>query len=199
MAVLSDSSILESIISGDIVINPFDRSNLKNTMYDLTLGEYYWKAVSTPFVNPYEKEYQSKSYELFKAEDLFNDGHKYILINPGDFLLCHTNEFAGTRSKYTSQLFTRSTLGRLGLRFSSCAGLGDVGFYNRWTLEVENVHKSSIYLRVGTPIVSIVFLEVSGKPIDDYSKRGFYSVKCSNNIEELISKWSPEKMLPNNL
>lgn len=40
--ILNRAEILRHIVSGDIIISPFDAKNLGNNSYDISLGEYYW-------------------------------------------------------------------------------------------------------------------------------------------------------------
>ena len=53
----------------------------------------------------------------------------------------------------------RNSIGRSLLNVCSCAGQGDVGYYNRWTMELYNQDNKvrSIVLVVGRRIAQIVF------------------------------------------
>lgn len=45
-SLLSDAGILEHLERGSVVIEPFNRSNLSTSSYDVTLGPYFFSEVS---------------------------------------------------------------------------------------------------------------------------------------------------------
>ena len=56
MSLLSDKDIKKNRDDGNIVIEPFEDSNLSNTSYDVTLGEWYYRENKHPNIdcyNPY--------------------------------------------------------------------------------------------------------------------------------------------------
>jgi len=203
---LTDLEIENEIIEGNIFISPFNRKNLKNTMYDITLGKFYYLPKQNPvhkFNVPYSQEsiddyygpvqeaisaHESLYYpELAKLGILPED--QIIIVPRNQVILCHTQEFIGGIRGITTHLSTRSTLARCGgIRLCCCAGLGDVGFYNRWALEVENPSEKDVVLTVGKTIGSVTFYRI-GECLDDYSKRGKYSLKS-------IQDWDPKDILP---
>jgi hypothetical protein len=66
----------------------------------------------------------------------------------------------------------RSTWGRNFITVCKCAGWGDVGYVNRWTMEIANSSRNKhIPLVVGRRIAQIVFFEV--EPILDQSLGAF--------------------------
>lgn len=73
-----------------------------------------------------------------------------LLLKPGELYLGSTNEEAGS-DIYVPMLEGRSSLGRLGVYIHVTAGVGDVGFKKRWTLELTVVKPVIIYpnIRVG--------------------------------------------------
>ena len=54
--VLSNLDILREKEKGDVVIEPFNEANLSNWLYDVTLGEHYYKPNSTSVINPFSKK-----------------------------------------------------------------------------------------------------------------------------------------------
>jgi len=88
---------------------------------------------------------------------------KIILLPPGKTILAHTNEFIGGRKNITTMMKARSSLGRSFIEICKCAGWGDVGFYNKYTMEVTN--NSEFYtvpLVVGERVAQIIFFRVEG-------------------------------------
>jgi dCTP deaminase len=86
-----------------------------------------------------------------------------IWIFPGETILAHTQQFLGGRKNVTTMMKARSSMGRNFIEVCKCAGWGDVGYYNRWTMEITNnsLHYS-IPLVVGRRVAQIVFFETEG-------------------------------------
>jgi dCTP deaminase len=219
--VLSDKDIQMALKNNDIVIEPFNIKNLGNNSYDVTIGENYYMWNNNITFNPYEtlgdalgnfqnsiynpfsKEHVNKLWKLYKADYLpenfgdhtFDRSKKYILLYPKQTILAHTQEFIGGRcDNITTKMFARSSIGRSCISVCKCAGLGDIGYFNRWTMEIENCSNHIIALPVGARIAQIVFMS-TGKTDNPYCLKGAY--QKDNTLQELINNWSPEMMLPN--
>jgi len=212
---LSDKRILEEKKRGNIVIKPFNRANLGTSSYDVTLGEWFFRE------QPYGK-YHHKIYNIFSQEHTehvwgkkasradpatvvfkkFNfhwvgikPNDKIILLEPAETILAHTNEFIGGRNTITTMMKARSSLGRVFISVCKCAGWGDVGFTNRWTMEITNSSQHyMIPLRVGMRIAQMIFFEVGPILGHDYIKTGKY--QSDTNLKKVKKSWRPEMMLP---
>lgn len=212
---LSDKRILEGMKRGIVVIEPFKRENLATSSYDVTLGEYFFREQPTKYnhsiYNIWSEKHMKhvwganhveqaiKAREAFKKYKFEWDGispnDKVILLRPGETILAHTNEFIGGRDSVTTMMKARSSMGRNFIEVCKCAGWGDVGYVNRWTMEITNNSKSYIIpLVVGRRIAQIVFFETGPILKNDYASGGKY--QTSNNIERLKKTWRPEMMLP---
>jgi dCTP deaminase len=215
-SLLSDRAILRCIDDGSIVIDPFERRSLGTCSYDVTLGEWFWReqhpegGITTfnprsdkdvrrvwgekPLIAEPARTWTEKNGPL---ENIHPDD-KVIWIKPGETILCHTNEFiGGQKDRITTMMKARSTLGRVFIEICKCAGWGDVGYVNRWTMEVTNNSRHyHIPLVVGTRVAQIAFFEV--EPIAtrglDYTVAGKYQTTAS--LDELKIKWEPTAMLP---
>ena len=214
MAVLSDNDILAGLREGNVVISPFIREFLGNCSYDVTLGEnYYRSSVTDPFYyNPWSESATMRYWGTFVSADEATSenagtyglrvGQKYILISSGETILCHTQEFIGGRYNITTMMKARSSLGRSGISVCKCAGYGDIGYINRWTMEITNMSAATIILPVGYRVAQIVFLS-AGVPSHPYT--GKYQ-KIANSrdsrathltsLKEIQSRWHPSMMLP---
>lgn len=210
---LSDKRILEYRESGDIVIEPFKDENLSTSSYDVTLGDHYFvEQTPTHFqsiYNPYDKEQVERIWgkepmvaqtaeEVFKHYKFDFEGiapdDKVIVLDPGETILAHTNEFIGGRDHITTMMKARSSLGRNFIEVCKCAGWGDVGYVNRWTMEITNNSRHySIPLVVGRRIAQIIFFETGQIRGDDYTKKGKYQ---SLPLDELKESWDPQMMVP---
>jgi len=211
---LSDRKILEQIKEGSIVIHPFDRTNLATSSYDVTLGEYYFteehpKHFENVF-NIYSKKHLDRVWgtearrarparEVFKKYDIEWEGISpddlVILMAPGETILAHTQEFIGGKDHVTTMMKARSSMGRSFISVCKCAGWGDVGYINRWTMEIQNTsNRYYIPLVVGRRIAQIVFFETGPIVASDYAASGKY--QSGGTLAELKKAWKPEMMLP---
>ncbi len=177
---LSDSRILEELEKGNIVIEPFDPRQLGTNSYDVRLGSWYFEPNRNMLAVDFTKP---DDVRAFWGEPIYaRDG--YIRIRPGDTILAHTLEVIGGRNGFTSSMRARSSIGRAALSVCKCAGVGDVGYIARWTMEITNHSHATIYLPVGIRIAQILFYHV-GPTLKDY--RGKYGVR---------NDWTPYDMLP---
>jgi dCTP deaminase len=212
---LSDRRILEAIKMGSIVISPFERANLSTSSYDVRLGEWYFRELKPAsyrnIYNIYDREHteevwgtkalraQKASNELGKHIENYSGispDDKIIILEPGETILAHTQEFIGGRNNVTTMMKARSTLGRNFIEVCKCAGWGDVGYINRWTMEITNNSRHySIPLVVGRRIAQIVFFETGPIIGADYSASGKYQPP-ELSLSELKRIWDPLQMLP---
>lgn len=203
--VLSDVDIKRELEYGNIIITPFNENQLSNCSYDVTIGEYYYKGSGNPeYINPWNSShiarywgdsknaivYDESMADLYKDETL-KKGDKIIVLGPGETILAHTNEFIGGKNKITTMMKTRSSLGRSGICACKAAGWGDIGFINRYTMEITNFSSSHIILPVGKRVAQIVFLYTG---ITNRPYRSKY--QYTDDINELREKWMPSMMLP---
>lgn len=197
------------------MIDPFDARKLKTTSYDISLGEWFWREghpegratlhnvydeASTKLVwqGPYQAE---GAHEVASrlGQELVNvkPSDKIVLLRPGETILAHTEEFIGGRNKIVAKMYARSSLGRNFVEVCKDAGWGDIGYFNRWTMEVTNNSQYfTIPLVVGRRVGQMVFYEV--EPLDnitDYVGEGG-KYQRSQEIEEVKKSWHPEMMIP---
>ncbi len=212
---LSDRRILEEMKKGDIVISPFDRGQLATSSYDVTLGEWFFREQPTKYnhalYNIWSKEHMEHVWgadkveravsakEAFKKYNFEFDGihpdDKVIVLRPGETILAHTQEFIGGKDHITTMMKARSSLGRNFIEVCKCAGWGDVGYINRWTMEITNNSKNYIIpLVVGRRIAQIIFFETGPIEAADYASSGKYA--SSTDVKKLAKEWKPDSMLP---
>jgi len=211
---LSDKRILEEMKKGTVVIEPFVRAHLSTSSYDVTLGEWYFREQPPLEHKKIFNLYSKKDTEVvwsttphragFAKDELKNfnipfDGitphDRVILLEPGETILAHTNEFIGGRGIITTMMKARSSLGRNFINVCKCAGWGDVGYTNRWVMEISNASQHYIIpLVVGRRIAQIIFFETGPVLKSEYVKSGKY--QATTDMAKLKKMWSPEAMLP---
>lgn len=219
---LSKPAIIKHISKGNIILDPFNEKSIGSAQIDVKLGPHIYRerfVRNTPetmtIYNPFDerqvkklwiaqksipaeqiaREYGKVSTEQYFGENIFPKD-EIILIQPGETILGHTLEFLGGRNNITTEMKARSSTGRNFIGVCKCAGLGDIGYVNRWTMEITNFSRYyTIPLVVGRRIAQITFYQT--EPVSketDYSTGGKY--QTSANIEELKKNWKPEDMLP---
>jgi dCTP deaminase len=214
---LSRDQILKHHQQGSIVIDPFNERKLKTTSYDVALGEWYWRekapngratihnlydddSTAAVWEGPYRAEPVRDIIERLGVKQLKNVSGKarVILLGPGETILAHTEEFIGGRDICVAKMYARSSLGRNFVEVCKDAGWGDIGYFNRWTMEVTNNSQHyTIPLITGRRIAQMVFYEVAPlakNEVDYVGEGGKY--QRSQAIEELKKSWTPELMLP---
>jgi len=183
---LSDKKIIRARERGDIIISPFNRDHLGPNSYDCTLGLYYYEeSLQFPDIFIDSQESINKMWHPPRAADtVMYNGVPFIPIDSGAIILAHTEEVIGGRNGYVGMMGSKSTVARLGLSVCRCAGVGDVGYISRWTMEICNHTKSRLWLPIGMKICQISFHCV-----------GKTTIEYSGNYQKDI--WKPENMLPN--
>lgn len=176
---LSDKRILEEMERGAVVIDPFDSHQLGTNSYDCRLGPWYFQPTKFMETIDFTDEQQARS---FWGEPIH--ATESIHIKPGTTILAHTHEVIGGRAGITTQMHARSSIGRSGLSVCKCAGVGDVGYIARWTMEISNHTTCTIVLPVGLRICQIKF-DYVGETLKEY--QGKYGQQ---------EEWTPYDMLP---
>lgn len=199
---------------GTVVIDPFDISQLNTSSYDVRIGKYYFRKNPRAFVHKMYSPYSASDIsEMWgdpieakpainafselgqKVPDGVLDEDLVIILGPGEHILCHTIEFIGGRDVVTTHMQARSSVGRQDIVVCRDAGWGDVGYFNRWTMEVgnDNLYQPT-FLIIGTRVAQIVFSYTGGILDSDYSVTGNY--QNTDKLEELKANWNPTLMLP---
>lgn len=214
-SVLSRDAILWHIDQGNVQIDPFSPDNLKTSSYDLSLGKWYFEEQEPEpghtIYNPWSKNevdrvWGSESKKACEASEYFvkigvalpegvNPEDEVILLPPQKTILCHTLEFVGGKNCVTTMMKARSSWGRNFIEVCKCAGWGDVGYINRWTMEVtNNSGHYTIPLVVGRRIAQMVFFAVDPMENGDYANDGKY--QQSTELDETKRLWTPDSMKP---
>jgi len=218
MGVFSNTQIRQAIDGGHIVCVPFNDTHVSHASLDVTLGHYYYRTgqekagyVYNPFDETDVRRYFGPALQAVSHADwCASNGvtllegipaeHPVIPLKPGERILAHTHEFFGIRPPGACEVKSRSSWGRNGIAVCFDAGWIDPGYINRLTLEIYNLNEhETVLLPVGERIAQIVFHE-TGEVEGNYGEgrdndfSGKY--QSGTDINELISTWRPELMLP---
>lgn len=174
--ILSDKKILEGIANKDIVIEPFDRSNLGTNSYDVHLGR--WLAIYKDHILDARKHNEIEHLEI--PEEGF-------VLHPNTLYLGVTEEYTETHHAVPF-LEGKSSVGRLGIDIHATAGKGDVGFCNTWTLEISCTHPVRVY--AGMPIGQLIYFKVEGEIENYYNRKpnAKYNKRTIRPVESMMWK-----------
>lgn len=210
--VLSDLQIFKALATGEVVIDPYVKRKLNTASYDITLGEWFYLCEADSFeadFNPWDPDDVEQYYKgPFRAmtNQAWCDQHRkgrlwnnipadaqIIVLRPGECILGHTIEFIGARRNAVPMMHARSSIGRVNISTCDDAGWGDIGYINRWTMEIRNKNKANVPLVVGERVGQIIFF-AAGPTDRDYGLEGNY--QGSIELDDLQANWKPEDMLP---
>ena len=174
--ILSDSAILDAMDSGEIVIEPFNKSDLGSNSYDVHLGANL--AVYTSAVLDAKKHNKVEHFEI---------GDEGFVLHPGRTYLGVTQEYTETH-KHVPFLEGKSSVGRLGIDIHATAGKGDIGFCNYWTLEIS-VHQP-VRVYAGMPIAQLIYFGAEGDVINPYNTKSSakYTQRSPRPVESMMWK-----------
>lgn len=174
--ILTDKEILKAIDSGEIVVQPYDRTCLGTNSYDVHLGKHL--AVYT------EEILDARKHNPIREIEIPEEG---FVIKPGTLYLGVTEEYTETHTTVPF-LEGKSSVGRLGIDIHATAGKGDVGFCNTWTLEISCVHPVRVY--AGMPIGQLIYFKVEGEIENYYNKKANakYNTKTTKPVESMMWK-----------
>ena len=183
---LSGTQIVKEIKNGMIKIDPFNKNHISPNSYDLTLGQWVIRFKNRNDRYNWAPIYLDKADVDYVFEKPVQHA-SHISIDPKERILAHTKEIAGAYGKFVPMIASRSSLVRWGLDVCVSAGFGDVGYVNKWTLEIFNFSNNKIYIPIGARICQIYF-----EPLD--SDDGFYE-KYDGYYKQKTS-WLPSDMYP---
>ena len=145
---LSGSEIIKQVEMGNINITPFKKENINPNSYNVTIGKEIFR------YNHYNLD--SKKEQTLETIEIPEQGYT---LKPGVIYLMPTEEIVGSK-KFIPVLMGRSSYGRLGLNIICNAGLGDVGFEGKYTLQLSVVQPLTIY--ANTQVAQLCFFSLIG-------------------------------------
>lgn len=166
MSVLVDRDILAAIETGEIVVDPFNRTCLGTNSYDVHLAP---TLLTYKRVHTYNTSYPVPM-DVAEPRDVdeLEIGLDGLVLQPGRLYLASTVEYTEAHS-HVPIINGKSSLGRLGLSIHVTAGTGDVGFCGAWTLELHVVEP--LRVRAGMPVGQLLWFEAASSPLMPYDRK----------------------------
>lgn len=193
MSRLNDLQIIRYQNERTINIEPFDKSHVQPSSYDLCFGDRFMH-----FEPPFDPKGFHRKFEIDPMKDHSNCLHHvpvqtiggknpFVHIFPGEFYLASTKERITLPAHISGEIWGKSSLGRLGLLVHVTAGLVDPGWDGNLTFELSNVTRWPIKIYLGMKAGQITFEEMDGPAKRDYGHRELGS-KYHGNILPTASK-----------
>ena len=169
-SVLSDSTILDLVEAGGIVIDPWDPSRVQPASVDLCLGESF-----RVFHNHHLTSIDLRNPPSDLTEEVVLEEDQTFVIHPGEFCLGSTLEWVELPPDLVARIEGKSSLGRLGLIVHATAGFCDPGWKGNLTLELNNLMRVPIELKPGLPIAQLSFMTLDRPAERPYGSPGLGS------------------------
>ncbi len=177
---------IEQQLGTNIIIEPFDPSNLNPNSYNLSLHDELMV-------------YEEVVLDMRKANRVrrMTIPQEGFVLHPGQLYLGRTVERTETHN-LVPMIEGRSSIGRLGLFVHVTAGFGDVGFCGYWTLEMFAVQPVRIY--PGVAICQIFYHDIRGSFTEYASDKYQHNTDIQPSLlfKELggVSENDPQMKLP---
>ena len=165
MSTLSDRAIKQAVLTGRVIIDPYDPALLQPASYDLRLDNIF-KVPCQGIIDP--------RAEVRYTTHTVPEGEPFKLMGL-QFCLASTIEFVGFHDDVVGRLEGKSSIGRLGLTAHVTAGFFDPGFNGYATLELFNANANPILLWPGMKICQMSFHRLTSPSERPYGHPGLGS------------------------
>lgn len=196
--VTTEIGLYEPPLQTDYVMYDLAASNVKiSDPYDVTQMPKTWHIKKAISVRKYMCELRTHMSDA-SLEMHWQNNSRIIIVNPGDHILAHTAEYIGGNRNIFASLGSRSSTRRVGCEVCRDAGIGDIGYRSKWTLEISNSTDKPLLLVVGNRYGQMIFNKCVGAlPPKIYGENDNNSKYQQTSDLELDKKvWTPYKMLP---
>jgi len=181
--ILSDRDIKKALKEKRIAIKPLPdfATQLGSCSIDLRLGDTFrvFEHSKHSHIDPSKKDFSNeitREIKLKKGEP--------FMMQPGDFVLAVTLEKVTIPSDLMGRLEGRSSLGRLGIVVHSTASIFDPGWDGNPVLELGNLGRMAVALKVGMRICAMTFEELSSPAETPYTNKKFAKYKFQDSPVE---------------
>lgn len=148
--ILTDQEILAEIMTERVNVTPFSKELINPSSLDVRLGKNFG-VVKAQYVN----------IDPTDPHSFYTDTQEYsrYILGPKKFVVSCLMEHITLPRNISVKLMGKSSLGRLGIENSSCAGWVDPGFSGVLTIELFNYSDEPIILTPGMKIGQLTFFK----------------------------------------
>lgn len=179
MKLIAKEEIENLINESQLIVTPLlSKNQIGQSSIDLRLGNIFKvsKLVREGFI-----DINKKNLEKFFETSVRDFGEEFMLY-PNQLVLATTFEFLKIPNNIVGNIYTRSSLNRLGIQIASMV---HSGYRGSLTLELINKGITPIKLKVGMRIIQLSLFKGENFEYKDYSK--LKEAKYIANIEPKIS------------
>lgn len=201
MAVLNDRGILNAFRDGLVSISPLDPSRIQPASIDLSLGDTY------SLHSPGKLDFSSLSKQDLKNLEISKEIPKEgLVISPGEFIVCHTEEHLKFSKQIFGVIYNRSSVVRWGIDAAK-ANYINPGFEGKMPLVVHNFGTSAITLKKGFVICQLQLNFLEKETLHSYKHRhdpkelaeelvgtGLEKINLDARADDPLSKFLHEKI-----
>lgn len=144
---LSSRQILAAIKRKNILIEPFNATQLSGASYTFTISDKIKRLTNFKSIN-------NKIIAEYKESRIPKSGYK---LKSGQFVVLYTKEHVNLKGKYICVLSTRSPLAQIGLDVLKGSSFAEPDTNNSFALEVTNQGPLTILINPGMKIVKGFF------------------------------------------
>lgn len=179
MQLINNKDMHELFVKNELVITPvLSKDQIGQASIDLRLGNIFKVSRQTRegFI-----DISKDNIEKFFDTSYRDFGEDFILY-PNQLVLANTFEFIKLPNNIMSNIYTRSSINRLGVKISSIA---QPGYRGTLTLELINMSDSPVKLKCGMRIIQLVLFDVGNGGVLPYSN--IKGAKYIANTEPKVS------------
>ncbi|MBS3167874.1 dCTP deaminase [Candidatus Woesearchaeota archaeon] len=183
---LSNLDILEAIKNKDLIIDPFDETNIRPAGLTFHLGDTLFRPKANGRVVDTSKN-ELPDYEEIKIKD-----SESYLLKSGEFIIGQIYEKIGISNKLSMMLEGRSTLARLGISVVQSAMILDTGQEPKiCALEIKNNGPNDVKIYHKMRVARAVVFELKTPASFDYISWKRYDK--NDNGKPIVSNWEIKK------
>jgi len=194
LATLSDKSILQKMLSGELIVHPIlDNRQINGGKVDLRLDNVFFLVgrFKKPYYDPMQLTDNETIGERYVEKRIVPYGGSFVL-HPNDYALAPLFEFVKLPKNILGRLDGRSSLGRLGIVVHSTAGSVDPGFSGHLVMELMNNGMLPVALYPLMRVATLIFITLTTEAERTYEGK-YGSIEEYENVE---SKFHQDKDLP---
>lgn len=197
LATLSDKSILQKILSGELIVHPIlDNGQINGGKIDLRLDNVFFLVgrFKKPYYDPMELLSKGETRERYLEKRVVPFGSSFVL-HPNDYALAPLFEFVKLPNNLLGRLDGRSSLGRLGIVVHSTAGSVDPGFSGHLVMELMNNGMLPVALYPLMRVATLIFVTLSTGAERSYDVRSEAKYGFIQGLQDVESKLHRDKDL----